>query len=99
MRNAGFDVSVSNAIYAVQIRPPDGPVKVGRARDPWKRWEMMMQAWPFEYEIELWALVPNAYAEEEDLHMRLRSHRIRGEWYHPHANARAALEELARSYR
>ena len=81
MKDAGFIVGVKNAIYAVQVCPPDGPIKIGRSTDPCNRWVQIMYSWPFEYEIKVLALVPNMQHREDEVLEALREWRIRGEWF------------------
>ena len=81
MERAGFVRDIKNALYVVQVNPPDGPVKVGRAVNPWRRWCNLMASWPFEYDVQVWALVPNAQRCETRMLALLRKHHIRGEWF------------------
>lgn len=75
-------------VYFVEI--PDGPIKVGIAKNVKKRLETIRTHCP--YEIRLLAAIPGGRARERELHAALSDYRMRGEWFA--ADARPVVLEM-----
>jgi hypothetical protein len=75
-------------IYFIQSAEPGNPIKIGVAQIIARRFAGLQtaHAWP----LMLRAWMPGGRAEEEALHVRFASARLRGEWFH----ATEALESL-----
>lgn len=84
LRKAGLRPGMhERALYIVQVDPPDGPVKIGRARDVYRRWVNIISSWPYLQPIQVLALVRNGETCEGDVLCRFRWCLIIGEWYRP----------------
>jgi len=70
-------------VYFVQVGEDgeDGPIKIGTAIDVEKRLVGLQCASPWP--LRLLAVMEGGSGLETRLHRDLRSHRIRGEWFHP----------------
>jgi hypothetical protein len=79
-------------VYFVQ-RGTDGPVKIGSAEDVGKRVRTLQTGSPER--LRLLATVPGGSSLEGLIHERLGAHRIRGEWFRPHAAVLAEAERFA----
>jgi hypothetical protein len=79
-------------IYFVQ-RGTDGPVKIGKAVDPHARVRALQTANPEP--LTLLAVAPGNRRREAQIHRRLASFRINGEWYKPVPELFAVIDELA----
>jgi hypothetical protein len=62
------------------IRAGDGPVKIGKANDPWARMSSL-QVGVCDAQLHLIALVPGDVRHEEGFHLRFHKLSIRGEWF------------------
>jgi Meiotically Up-regulated Gene 113 (MUG113) protein len=71
-------------LYAIQAGGDDGPVKIGTAKDPDQRLKTLQTASP----VPLTGLCAwrGFSGEEAEIHQRFADHRIRGEWFRPHAD-------------
>ncbi len=72
----------SEWVYVIQMGD-DGPVKIGFTGDVGKRFDQLQSACPVTLHIR--ALFPCNSTIERGLHRRFIDHRMRGEWYLPHA--------------
>jgi hypothetical protein len=61
------------------IRVKDGPVKIGRARDAWKRLRGLQCACP--YDLQMVGILRGGGGYEACFHANLEQHRLRGEWF------------------
>lgn len=66
-------------VYAIQARGPEGPVKIGFSRDPWKRLRELQTGCPDE--LRLLAVEPNSVPEDERRYHASIGAPIRGEWF------------------
>jgi hypothetical protein len=70
------------AVYFIQVGE-DGPIKIGISDGVADRLAALQTTLP--YELRVVAVIPRGdRAMEQDLHLRFRSHWIRGEWFVPH---------------
>lgn len=67
-------------------------VKIGFAADPWKRLSKMQSDSPCA--LALVAICPGDVADEQALHTRFASDRLRGEWFGYSASIRAHVATL-----
>jgi hypothetical protein len=83
------------AVYFIQAGT-SGPIKIGTAQDPQSRLVRLQTAnpWPLYSVLLIWAPA----GLERELHRLLAEHRIRGEWFRPHADVWAAIEECHEEY-
>ncbi len=71
-------------IYFLQ-EGSDGPIKVGKTDQPWRRFNALQTGNPREVHfLKLAHVGDGASTLERQIHAFLRRHRIRGEWFHPH---------------
>lgn len=68
-------------IYIAQAGGADGPVKIGKAKDPAARVAAMRTGCPMDMALLTYA--PWHDSNERLLHWYLRDYRIRGEWFRP----------------
>ena len=73
----GFEHMACN-VYFIGIKP-DGPIKIGMARNPASRLRDLQVSSP--YELEVLASYPGGAFEEKELHRKFDGHHIRGEWF------------------
>lgn len=69
-----------DVVYFIQAGM-DGPIKIGFARDPWKRLEELQPGNP--YALYLRATLPGGRRTEAKLHQRFAHLRLVGEWFEP----------------
>lgn len=69
-----------------------GPIKIGIAADPGNRLANLQSSNQRELAMFGWFDAPDG--TEKSIHRRLAQHRIRGEWFEPHADVLAVLEEF-----
>jgi len=81
--------------YFIQV-DFDGPIKIGTAADPQERLQTLQTANPHELHLVLTVWAPADL--ERDLHARLSAHRIRGEWFRPHAEVWNAVADCHDEY-
>lgn len=77
--------------YVYFLGWPDGPIKIGFARDLQRRWQEIQIACP--YPIFIWAVTEGSERDERRYHHQFRAHRLRGEWFE---RAVEIEEEIAR---
>jgi len=75
----------------VQVNPPDGKVKIGRANVPLMRWVDICQHWPELWPIRIISIIKNAADYEQAVHRSFEEFRAYGEWF----NYTPRMEELA----
>ena len=88
---------MSRVTYVYAITAGDEYVKIGLSDEPAKRAWAMQTHNPLRLEISLLlAFRSREYAREIEarLHVALRSHRVRGEWFRCHDEVWAAFDEL-----
>lgn len=80
--DSGMPEHSRNCLYAVQIEPPTGPIKIGRsAHGALGRWTEIIGNWPKLYPLKT-LFVLNEYARwEHSIHTSLESKRLSGEWF------------------
>ncbi len=78
-------------VYLIQAGR-DGPVKIGRGRDPLRRLATLQSASPEH--LRLIGVVSGGAVAERTLHDRFRSSRIRGEWFRLNAEMLHLVREL-----
>jgi hypothetical protein len=66
-------------VYMVQVNPPDGPVKIGYARDVYARISHIRSVSPFP--VRLCAALPGDEDLESAVHRKFAHLRVRGEWF------------------
>lgn len=71
--------SIDAYIYFIQIK--DGPIKIGRSKDPYKRLIELQVACP--YELQLLYFFPGGAKSEHATRHVLIENKIRGEWFWP----------------
>lgn len=84
--------SIERLVYFIQAGESSGPIKIGIANDPNRRIVLMQTCCPLE--LRLLLAVPGSERHEERLHQLLKAHRIRGEWFEPHADVLRVMAEL-----
>jgi DNA-binding XRE family transcriptional regulator len=67
-------------------------VKIGFAKDPWKRFSKVQSDSPGE--LQLIGVCAGTEAEERALHQRFASERVRGEWFAESPKLTAHIESL-----
>ena len=72
-----------DALYIIQVEPPNGPVKIGRARDVFLRWSGILYEWPYLYPLRRLSIIPDAASCELEVLRRFRGARVFGEWHRP----------------
>lgn len=77
-----------SVVYFIQCGP-GGPIKIGVARNVKKRMAQLQTGQP--YTLELLATMPGNVTVEQRLHLKLRAHRMSGEWFEPHENVLAEV--------
>ena len=70
----------------------EGPIKIGRTEDPFRRLMDLSVGTPIELVLLGAMLSEQTSLEEEEIKQRLSVHHIRGEWF----KAEAVLNEMAR---
>lgn len=78
-------------IYAIQCGE-NGPIKLGRAEDPYKRMKHLQTSNPFNLSMLACEETLDDEEAEKQLHIQLRMYRIRGEWFRPE---KAVLDTVA----
>lgn len=73
-----FEV-IDTYIYFIQIE--NGPIKIGRAKDPYRRLNDLQVESP--YQLHLLYFFPGGAKSEADTKIALRDARIRGDWFWP----------------
>ncbi len=76
------------SVYFIQSGV-DGPIKIGVSADPVARMAQMQTGMP--HTLRLLAFYPGTRDDEQNLHKRLATFRIRGEWFHPSEEVFAAV--------
>lgn len=66
-------------VYFVQVQPPDGPIKIGRATSVHDRISSLQTGSP--YPLHVLHTYPCERTEEKALHARFQHLRIHGEWF------------------
>lgn len=77
-------------VYFIQAHC--GAIKIGVANDIKKRLRVLQSGHP--HELTLLAVTQGGVGMEGTYHWRFRAHRIRGEWFEPHADILAEIERL-----
>lgn len=72
---------------------PDGPIKIGTARDPSGRLAALQTGSP--HLLVGLGVVSGGAEIEATFHARFSAHRLRGEWFAPHAEILACISEEA----
>lgn len=80
-------------IYFAQCAP--GPIRVGSTDNTDKRMRSIQGHCP--YAVTLLASMPGTLMQEMWLHVELRAHKMRGEWFSPDARVLAMADEVART--
>lgn len=80
-------------VYAIQAGGPDGPVKIGFSRDPWKR-RKQLQTGSSE-RLCLLAVATNCTPEDERAFQRLAGSAFLGEWFDWTPRAREVVELIS----
>lgn len=82
-----------SAVYFIQSEV-SGAVKVGFTKSsPWKRLSEIQVSTPDQ--LVLLGTKPGDEQVERDLHEQLQRHHIRGEWFEPHEDVLAHIEQPA----
>lgn len=69
-----------SGVYFIQV-VPDGPIKIGWARDFRKRLDQIQNGCPADLAVLL--VMPSERAFEREMHDMFAAHRVRGEWFLP----------------
>jgi Meiotically Up-regulated Gene 113 (MUG113) protein len=75
-----FKLQVVEMVYFIQVKN-GGPIKVGHATNPEKRFQAV-QGCNHE-ELELITVVTGGCSLEHKIHQDLKKYNLRGEWFHP----------------
>lgn len=81
-------------VYFIQLRGRRGPIKIGytRSHDTLRtRFDSLQHCSPYVARL-LGVLESAGPGTEKALHRMLRKHRLRGEWYRPHADVLEVVE-------
>lgn len=68
-------------LYFVMVRKPDGPIKIGVAKDPAQRLRHLQTSTPDE--LVLLGHIEARFALERWFHEQFGETRVRGEWFKP----------------
>ncbi len=83
--------ALEQLVYFVQVGA-SGPVKIGIARDPAARLANLQTA--HHETLEMRAITVGGAEQEVAYHRLFAEHRLRGEWFNPHANILAEIDRL-----
>lgn len=86
-RSPNLSRDKSGFVYFIQAA--SGPIKIGRAADARVRCAELQTG--SHEELVLLATLKGGRVVERELHRRFAEHRIRGEWFHPHADILAHI--------
>jgi hypothetical protein len=78
-------------IYFIQAGD-DGPVKIGLARDVWKRLSNLQTGVPTR--LRLLGIIDGSAQKEKLLHRQFAAHRLRGEWFSFHPSMLEGTTQL-----
>jgi hypothetical protein len=84
---------IDTYIYFIQMET--GPIKIGRARNPYKRLEALQVGLP--YTLELLYFFPGGAKSERAIQQSFHDEHIRGEWFWPVAPVFRMIEEAKRT--
>ena len=70
----------------------NGPIKVGHSVDPAERIRALATASP--HELHVLCVAPGGSSVEAECHRAIRMHRVKGEWFHPHADVFELIERV-----
>lgn len=76
-------------VYFIQAGTAGGPIKIGYSYAPETRLAQLQTSMPDT--LRLLAAMPGSVTDERALHSKLRLHRLRGEWFLPHADVLAEV--------
>lgn len=79
--------------YVYFIGGEVGAIKIGLAIDPKKRLQSLQCGSPIP--LRILAVTPGDKKEEYLYHLRLRQHRLHGEWFERHPDVLSEIERLA----
>jgi len=82
----------SSVVYFIQAGE-GGPIKIGYASNFSKRLAALQTGCPVE--LSVLGMMPGGPREESELHVRLRWHRTRGEWFAPTDAVLRAIAEVS----
>lgn len=83
----------SKLVYFIQSGD-DGPIKIGASMDPQSRLAALQTSNP--QRLRLLGTIPGGHPKEKAIHLKLKAHRIQGEWFSPHP---VTITEIARRLR
>ena len=78
-------------LYFIQMENT-GPIKIGTARDPWKRFQHLKTGIP--YKIRMIYFTPATIEDERENQYAYRKQRLEGEWFLPHNDILNGIAEL-----
>jgi hypothetical protein len=78
-------------LYFIQM-DNTGPIKIGTARDPWKRFQGLKTGSP--YKVKMLYFTPATLEDERENQYRYRKFRLEGEWFLPHPKILNGIEGL-----
>jgi excisionase family DNA binding protein len=84
--------AVDEKIYFIQAGDA-GPIKIGYTLNSVANRLAGIQTGNHE-ELRIIGVMPGGRATEAEIHEQIAQHRIRGEWFHPHADVFALLRRL-----
>lgn len=80
-------------VYFIQVGL-GGPIKIGRSTAPLTRLATLQTG--HSEQLRLLVTTTGGDELEKSLHQKLRSHRLRGEWFSPHAEVLAEVDDFKR---
>jgi len=81
-------------VYIAQVLE-GGPIKIGISINAINRWRSLSNWCP--YDMALICAAPGTKYDELALHRTFRSHRRRGEWFHPHPDVLAMADVILKA--
>jgi hypothetical protein len=81
-------------VYFIQAGEIDGPIKIGVARDPWSRMRDLQIGSPESLNLLGHSPPCEALSIEQQLHKKLSTSSIRGEWFAPSPELFRVIERL-----
>lgn len=82
-------------IYFIQC-DGDGPIKIGKSSNPYKRRNLFQIGCPYFLEIRA---IYNGSITEDDFHERFKEYNIHGEWFEPDEHIISFMKENCDYYK